>query len=51
MKSVRKLGKVGKYSYAVTIPGDIIRELGWKERQKLVVSQKRKKIIIQDWKK
>ena len=50
-KSVRKLRKVGKYSYAVTLPGEFIRELGWRERQKLVVSLKGKKMVIEDWEK
>jgi len=48
---IRKLTKLGKKSLAVTIPIEIIREFGWKERQKLVVKKSGKKIIIEDWKK
>ncbi len=50
-KSVRKLGKVGKYSYAITIPGEFIKKLKWKERQKLVVSLKGKRLVVEDWEK
>lgn len=46
----RKLGKVGIYSYAVTIPREIIKRLGWKKGQKVIVSRKRRSIIIKDQK-
>lgn len=46
---VRKITKVGKYSYSVTIPKDMIKKLGWKERQKVVVKQKGKSITVKDW--
>jgi len=49
--NVRKLVKLGGQSLAVTLPIEIIRELGWKEKQKVVVKVERKKIIIADWKK
>jgi len=49
--SIRKLTKLGKKSLCVTIPIEIIREFGWRERQKLVVKKFGKKIIIEDWKK
>ena len=48
-KYVRKLGKAGKYSYSVTLPMEVVRELGWKMRQKVVVSRKGKAISITDW--
>jgi len=47
---IRKLTRVGGQSYSVTIPLDYIRALGWKERQKVVVTMKGKKITIEDWK-
>ena len=50
-KNIRKLTKVGGTSYAVTIPIEIIKEFGWRERQKLVVKKQGKKIVIEDWKK
>ena len=49
-KNIRKLTKVGGTSYAVTIPIEIIKEFGWRERQKLVVKKQGKKIVIEDWK-
>ena len=50
-KNIRKLTKVGGTSFAVTIPMEIIKEFGWRERQKLVVKKQGKKIIIEDWEK
>ena len=50
-KSIRKLTRVGKTSISVTIPIEIVKDLKWKERQKVVVKQSGKKIIIQDWEK
>jgi bifunctional DNA-binding transcriptional regulator/antitoxin component of YhaV-PrlF toxin-antitoxin module len=50
-KNIRKLTRVGKTSISVTIPIEIVKGLKWKERQKVVVKQSGKKIIIQDWEK
>ena len=50
-KHVRKLAKAGKYSYGITLPLAVIRELGWKLRQKVVVAKSGKGIVIKDWKK
>jgi len=50
-KSIRKLTKLGGKSIAVTIPIEIIRKLKWRERQKVVVKLRGKKITIEDWKK
>jgi len=49
-KHIRKVTRVGKRSLAVVIPADIARELGIRERQKLVVRRSGQKIIIEDWK-
>ena len=49
--SIRKLTKIGKKSIGLTLPIEIVRELKWKEKQKVVVKLERKKIIISDWKK
>ncbi len=46
---VRKITKVGGHSYAVTIPKSLVRELGWRERQKVTVTKRGKKLIIEDW--
>gem|GEM_PF-446273 len=49
-KHIRKVTRVGKRSLSVVIPADIVRELGIRERQKLVVRRSGQKIIIEDWK-
>ena len=50
--NIRSLTKIGGgTSYAITLPIDIVRELKWKEKQKLTVTQKGNTLIIADWKK
>jgi len=51
-KNIRKITKVGKKSYAVTLPIDIIRKWCWREKQKveLKINEKKKTITISDWK-
>lgn len=48
-KNIRKLTRVGKTSLAVTIPVAMVKELKWKERQKVVLNLKGGKITIEDW--
>lgn len=48
---IRKLTKLGQKSLAVTLPIELIRELKWREKQKVVVKKQGRKLIIQDWKK
>ena len=48
---VREVIRVGKRSLSIVIPAEIVRELGIRERQKMVFRVERKKIIISDWKK
>ena len=50
-KNIRKLTKVGKHSISVTLPIEIVREFGWREKQKVVVKKRGKNLIISDWKK
>lgn len=50
-KHVHYLSKIAGHSYYVVLPIDIVRELGWRERQKLVIKKKGNKIIIEDWEK
>lgn len=50
-KNLRKLTKLGGHSLGLTLPIDLVRELNWKERQKVVVKKVGKKIIVEDWKK
>lgn len=49
-RNIRKLTKVGGASLSVTLPIEIIRKLGWRERQKVVVTLRGKKIVVEDWK-
>lgn len=52
-ENVRSLIKVsdGK-SYAITLPIDVVRRWRWKNHQKvtLTIDEKKKCIIIEDWK-
>lgn len=50
-KSVRKLTKLGGKSIGLTLPIELVRELGWREKQKVVVRRVRGGVIIRDWKK
>lgn len=49
-KNIRKILKNGD-SFAVTIPIEIMNELKWKEKQKVVVKKVRGGFIVKDWKK
>jgi bifunctional DNA-binding transcriptional regulator/antitoxin component of YhaV-PrlF toxin-antitoxin module len=52
--NVRSLTKVsGGRSYAITLPIAVVKEFGWKERQKIVlkIDAKRRTILLTDWKK
>lgn len=49
-KYTRKLQKMGKYSYCVTLPKEVIDKYGWKERQKLVVEDRGQgHLVVRDW--
>lgn len=48
-RNIRKLSKRTNGSYAVTLPVEVIRELKWRDKQKLVVRRSGKKIIVEDW--
>ena len=50
LADVRRVTRVGRYSYCVTIPKAIISELRWRERQRVVVSLQGDAIVIRDWK-
>jgi antitoxin component of MazEF toxin-antitoxin module len=50
--TIRKLSRVGGgASIAVTLPIEFIRELKWREKQKVVVRKVGKRLVIEDWKK
>ena len=48
-KNIRILGKSGGKSISVTLPIDIVRELGWKSKQKVVVQRRGDAVVIKDW--
>jgi antitoxin component of MazEF toxin-antitoxin module len=45
---VRKIFKHGD-SRAITLPIELLRELGWRDNQKLVAKKYGKGILISDW--
>jgi len=47
---IRKISRIGNKSLGVTIPVEIIRELKWREKQKVVITRRGKTITIKDWK-
>lgn len=50
-KNIRKLIKRGGgTSYGVTLPISYIRELKWRERQRVVVRKVGRRLVIEDWK-
>lgn len=50
-KNIRKLSRIGNKSIGLTLPIDFLRELKWREKQKVVVKKRGNKLIIEDWKK
>jgi len=51
-RNIRKLTKMGAgRSLGLTLPIEIVRELKLRERQKVTVKLRGKKIVIEDWKK
>lgn len=53
-RNIRKLTKMGGgHSFGITIPISFIRQLKWRERQKLIVEfdKRRKRLIVKDWEK
>lgn len=50
-KETVKIMKMSRYSYGVVIPKEFIKDLKWKEKQKVDVTLKGNKLTIGDWKK
>ncbi len=48
-KNVRKITRVGKTSLAVTLPAEMAKDLGWRERQRVKVTRVSKGILIRDY--
>lgn len=49
---VRKMQTTGRdgESYMITLPKELVEELGWRKGQKVTVHKYGKKLIVQDWK-
>ena len=51
-RHIRKLSKSGGgASISLTLPIEIVRELKWRDNQKVVAKRRGKGILITDWKK
>jgi virulence-associated protein VagC len=51
-RKIRKLTRTGGgKSISVTLPIEYVRDLRWKDRQKVTVRKSGKKLIIEDWQK
>ncbi len=51
-RSIRKLTRTGSgKTISVTLPIEIVRELKWRNKQKVVVIKRGSGILITDWKK
>ena len=50
-RNVRKLTRTGRgKSVSVTLPIEYVRDLGWKDKQKVVITKKGSALVIEDWK-
>jgi antitoxin component of MazEF toxin-antitoxin module len=49
-RNIRKIARMGGKSLGVTLPIEELRSLGWREKQKVVVKKRGKRIYIEDWK-
>lgn len=47
-RHIRKLLRLGKGSLCLTLPIEILRELGWKEGQKVHVHKRGSKVSIEN---
>lgn len=50
-KEIRKIVKNGRGSYYINIPKQFLKELKYRERQKLEITLRGKSILITDWQK
>lgn len=51
-RNIRKLTRTGRgKSISLTLPIEHIRDLGWRDRQKVVVERKGKMLVVKDWEK
>jgi bifunctional DNA-binding transcriptional regulator/antitoxin component of YhaV-PrlF toxin-antitoxin module len=48
-KNTRKITRVGKTSLAVTIPIEIVRDLGWREKQRVKIKRIKGGFTVRDY--
>lgn len=48
-ENVRKITKTGRGSHYVVIPKEMMKELGWNERQRVVVKRIKGGLTIRDY--
>ncbi len=48
-KNTRKLLKIGKSSLAVTLPIEMTKNLGWREKQRVIVKRIKGGLVIRDY--
>jgi len=49
--NIRKLIRSGNKSVGLTLPIEIVRAFGWREKQKVIVKKVRGGALIKDWNK
>lgn len=50
-QNTRKITRMGGKSLGLTLPVELVKELKWKEKQKVKVKRVRGGLLIKDWKK
>lgn len=50
-QSIRNITQNSTGTYQVSLPIGLVRELRWQQGQKVVISMRGKKLIVEDWKK
>lgn len=52
-ENIRKLQRTGEErgSYMLTLPKSMVKNLGWREHQKVIVVQTGETLVIKDWEK
>lgn len=50
-QNIRKLTKISTSSLGLTLPKEIVKKLGWREKQKVSVKKVRGGVLIKDWRK
>lgn len=48
-QNIRKLTKIGKQSIGLTLPIEMVRELKWREKQRVKVTRIRGGLVIRDY--